>query len=322
MWGFGSLAGICLVIQIISGVFLAMHYIPTADLAFFSVEHIMRDIPNGWFIRYVHANGASFFFLFTYIHIGRGLYYSSFTYPRHFTWISGLIVFILMMATAFLGYVLPWGQMSFWAATVITNLFSAIPVLGNPIVSWLWGFYAVDSPTLHRFYSLHFLLPFIIVAAVLLHLALLHKNGSNNPLGVDSSTDTVSFTPFFVYKDLVGFELFLLIFSFFIFFSPNTLGHPDNYIYADSLSTPAHIVPEWYFLPFYAILRAIPNKLGGVVTMGASLLILFGLTVFQTIGLRSNRFRPILNFLFWVFVFNFFFLMWLGGKPAYQPYVL
>jgi ubiquinol-cytochrome c reductase cytochrome b subunit len=320
MWGFGSLAGICLVIQIISGVFLAMHYIPTADLAFFSVEHIMRDIPNGWFIRYVHANGASFFFLFTYIHIGRGLYYSSFTYPRHFTWISGLIVFILMMATAFLGYVLPWGQMSFWAATVITNLFSAIPVLGNPIVSWLWGFYAVDSPTLHRFYSLHFLLPFIIVAAVLLHLALLHKNGSNNPLGVDSSTDTISFTPFFVYKDLVGFELFLLIFSFFIFFSPNTLGHPDNYIYADSLSTPAHIVPEWYFLPFYAILRSVPDKLGGVICMGLAIAILFALPVLFKNKIRTATFNPLYKIFTWLFSINIIFLGWLGQKPIEAPY--
>jgi len=319
-YGFGSLAGICLCIQILSGVFLAMNYVPHSELAFASVEFIMRDVNNGWFIRYMHANGSSMFFLCVYIHIARGLYYGSYVYPRHLAWISGIVVFILMMATAFLGYVLPWGQMSFWAATVITNLFSAIPLVGSFIVEWLWGGYSVGSPTLHRFFSLHYLLPFILTGVVCIHLALVHKKGSNNPLTVDSSNDSIKFTPYFVVKDILGFQVFLFLFCFFVFFSPNTLGHPDNYIYADSLSTPLHIVPEWYFLPFYAILRSIPNKIGGVVCMGLSIVILMLLPFIFNAKIKGAVFSPTYKILFWVFIMNCIFLGWLGQKTTDAPY--
>ena len=319
-YGFGSLAGICLGLQIVSGVFLAMHYIPMGDFAFISVEHIMRDLNYGWFIRYMHANGSSMFFLLVYIHIGRGLYYGSFVFPRTMTWISGVIIFILMMATAFLGYVLPWGQMSFWAATVITNLFSAIPFIGPSIVDWLWGGFSIGSPTLNRFFSLHFLLPFTIVAMAFIHIAFLHKNGSNNPLTVDSSHDTLLFYPYFVVKDVLGFQGFLLLFSTFIFFSPNTLGHPDNYIYADSLSTPLHIVPEWYFLPFYAILRSIPNKLGGVVCMGLALVILIFLPFIFSKKIKGSVFSILYKTGFWLFTINVIFLGWLGQKVIEPPF--
>ncbi len=319
-YGFGSLAGVCLGMQIISGVFLAMHYIPTGDLAFISTEHIMRDLNYGWFLRYMHANGSSMFFLCVYIHIARGLYYGSYMYPRHFTWITGVIIFILMMATAFLGYVLPWGQMSFWAATVITNLFSAIPLLGGSIVEWLWGGFSIGDPTLQRFFSLHYLLPFAIAATVGLHLAFLHKNGSNNPLSVDSSHDTLPFYPYFAVKDVLGFQLFLIMFAIFIFFSPNTLGHPDNYVYADSLSTPAHIVPEWYFLPFYAILRSIPDKLGGVVCMGLALIVLILLPFIHMSKIKGSVFTPTYKILFWIFALDVVCLGWLGQKPMSAPY--
>lgn len=319
-YGYGSLAGVCLGMQIISGVFLAMHYVPMSDFAFISVEHIMRDLNYGWFLRYMHANGSSMFFLCVYIHIARGLYYGSYVAPRQFTWISGVVIFILMMATAFLGYVLPWGQMSFWAATVITNLFSAIPLVGPSIVEWLWGGFSIGSPTLNRFFSLHFLLPFAIAAMVGVHLAFLHKNGSNNPLTVDSSNDSIPFYPFFVIKDVLGFQLFLIMFCIFIFFSPNTLGHPDNYIYADSLSTPAHIVPEWYFLPFYAILRSIPDKLGGVVCMGLALIILIFLPFIYKSKVKGAVFSPTYKLLFWIFATNAVFLGWLGQKAMESPY--
>ncbi len=276
LWGLGSIAGIALLVQILSGLFLAMHYVPNTEKAFDSVEHIMRDVRYGWLIRYIHAVGASMFFVVVYAHIARGLYYGSYKAPREVLWWAGIVIFLLMMATAFMGYVLPWGQMSFWGATVITNLFSAIPVVGKSIVVWLWGGYSVDNPTLNRFFALHFLLPFVLVAIVLIHLVALHKVGSNNPAGVDikSKKDIIPFHPYFTIKDLVGFIAFFLIFGYFLFFYPNSLGHPDNYIPANPMVTPAHIVPEWYFLPFYAILRAVPDKLGGVLMMFGAIAVL------------------------------------------------
>jgi len=305
-WSFGALAGLCLVIQIVSGIFLAMHYTPHIDLAFSSVEHIMRDVNNGWLIRYLHANGASMFFIVVYSHIFRGIYYGSFMAPREYLWCSGVILFLLMMATAFMGYVLPWGQMSFWGATVITNLFSAIPYLGTSIVEWLWGGFCVDNATLNRFFSLHFVLPFLIAGLVILHIALLHKDGSNNPLGVHSATDKISFYPYFYVKDLFSFLSFVFFFSIILFYYPNLLGHPDNYIMANPMSTPAHIVPEWYFLPFYAILRSIPDKLGGVAAMGGAIVVLLFLPFLNTSEVRSAAFRPIFRKLFWLFFANFF----------------
>jgi quinol-cytochrome oxidoreductase complex cytochrome b subunit len=321
MWSFGSTAGLCLVIQIITGIFLAMHYTPHIDYAFNSVEHIMRDVNNGWLIRYVHANGASMFFIVVYCHIFRGLYYGSYMYPRGFLWCSGVIIFLLMMATAFMGYVLPWGQMSFWGATVITNLFSAIPFIGQSIVDWLWGGFSVSNATLNRFYSLHYLMPFVIAGFVILHLALLHKDGSNNPLGINTNVDTVSFYPYFYVKDLFSFLVLVTVFSFFVFFYPNALGHSDNYIPANPLSTPAHIVPEWYFLPFYAILRSIPDKLGGVVAMISAILVLMLLPVLNTSSIRSSKFRPIFAVAFWFLVSDFLILGWIGQKPVESPYI-
>ena len=321
-WSFGSTAGICLIIQILTGVFLAMHYTPHIDLAFGSVEHIMRDVNNGWLIRYMHANGASMFFIVVYSHIFRGLYYGSYMHPRYLLWCSGVVILILMMATAFMGYVLPWGQMSFWGATVITNLFTAIPFVGQEIVTWLWGGFTVSNPTLNRFFSLHFLLPFLIAGFSLLHLALLHKDGSNNPLGIDSSGDKVPFYPYFFVKDLYAFCIFLLFFCFFVFYYPNTLGHPDNYIPADPMATPAHIVPEWYFLPFYAILRSIPDKLGGVAAMGGSLIVLFIFPLLNTSEIRSTTFRPIFKAFYWLFVTDFLILGWVGQKPVTDTFVL
>jgi len=319
-WGFGILSAVCLGNQILSGVFLAMHYLPNSAQAFMSVEHIMRDINYGWLLRYMHANGSSMFFLCVYIHMARGLYYGSYVFPRHVTWQSGVLIFIAMMATAFLGYVLPWGQMSFWAATVITNLFSAVPVIGRDIVDWIWGGFAVGSPTLNRFYSLHFLCPFIVAALACVHISFLHKNGSNNPLTVDSSNDIVPFYPYYIAKDLVGFQVFLAGFLYFLFYSPNTLGHPDNYIYADSLSTPAHIVPEWYFLPFYAILRTIPDKLGGVLAMGLSLIILLILPYLYNSKIKGSVFSPIYKLGVWIFLINAVFLGWVGQKSMASPY--
>ncbi len=322
MWSFGSAAGICLVIQIITGIFLAMHYTPHVDLAFSSVEHIMRDVNNGWLIRYIHANGASMFFIVVYCHIFRGLYYGSFMHPRQHLWCSGVTIFLLMMATAFMGYVLPWGQMSFWGATVITNLFSAIPVVGKSIVEWLWGGFSVGNATLNRFFSLHYLMPFLIAGMTLIHLALLHKDGSNNPLGVNGAIDTVSFYPYFYVKDLFSFLILVLIFSFFVYFYPNVLGHPDNYIPANPMVTPAHIVPEWYFLPFYAILRSIPDKLGGVAAMGGAIVILLFVPFINTSEIRSPEFRPIYSVFFWILVADFCILGWIGQKPVEDPYVL
>jgi len=321
MWSFGSTAGICLVIQIVTGIFLAMHYTPHIDYAFLSVEHIMTDVNNGWLIRYAHANGASMFFIVVYCHIFRGLYYGSYIYPRGMLWGSGVIIFLLMMATAFMGYVLPWGQMSFWGATVITNLFSAIPFVGQSIVEWLWGGFSVSNATLNRFFSLHYLMPFVIAGLVILHLSLLHKDGSNNPLGINTNVDYVSFYPYYYVKDLFAFFVFSSVFAFFVFFYPNMLGHPDNYIPANPLVTPAHIVPEWYFLPFYAILRSIPDKLGGVVAMVSAILVLLLLPVINTSEVRSSKFRPLFAFFYWFLVADFVILGWIGQKPVESPYI-
>ena len=299
-----------------------MHYVPSSDLAFFSVESIMKDVVFGWHARYLHANGASFFFICLYIHMLRGIYYRSFVGFRAFSWYTGAIIFILTIATAFLGYVLPWGQMSFWAATVITNLFSAIPFIGDAIVEWLWGGYSVDNPTLNRFYSLHFLLPFVILGLVGLHIAFIHTTGSNNPILVDSTTNSISFYPYFFIKDLFGLEIFLIAFCFLVFYAPNLLGHPDNYIYADSLVTPAHIVPEWSFLPFYAILRTIPDKAGGVVAMAASLIAFATLPLRnKTLHISASTYNYKSKVWFWIFLCNGIFLGWLGQKAMEDPYL-
>ena len=321
MWGFGSAAGIFLSVQLITGIALAMHYVPHVDLAFLSVEHIMRDVNNGWLIRYAHANGASFFFLVVYIHIARGLYYGSYMSPREHLWCSGVLIFVLMMATAFIGYVLPWGQMSFWGATVITNLFSAIPVVGESIVQWLWGGFSVDNATLNRFFSLHYLLPFAIAGLALVHLVLLHQNGSTNPLGIESNVDKISFYPYFYVKDLLGFVTLMALFTFFVYFQPNTLGHPDNYIPANPMVTPAHIVPEWYFLPFYAVLRSIPDKLGGVLAMGGAIVMILIMPWLNTSEVRSSAFRPIYRKLFWFLLADFLILGWIGQNEVETPYV-
>lgn len=321
-WSFGSSAGICLVIQMLSGIFLAMHYTPHIDLAFSSVEHIMRDVNYGWLIRYIHANGASMFFIVVYCHIFRGLYYGSYMQPRQLLWCSGVLILILMMATAFMGYVLPWGQMSFWGATVITSLVTAVPVVGQTIVEWLWGNFTVNNATLNRFFSLHFFLPFVIAGVTIIHLALLHKDGSNNPLGVDSGVDKISFYPYFFVKDLYAFFVFIFLFAFFVYFYPNAMGHPDNYIPADPMQTPSHIVPEWYFLPFYAILRSIPNKIGGVLAMGGALVILFAIPFTNTSLVRSTTYRPIFKICYWLFVTDFIILTWVGQKPVRDVYVL
>lgn len=319
-YGFGSLAGFMLVVQILTGIFLAMHYTPHIDLAFNSVEHIMRDVNNGWLIRYTHANGASFFFIVVYIHIFRGLYYGSYITPREYLWCSGVVIFILMMATAFMGYVLPWGQMSFWGATVITNLFSAVPLVGKDIVDWLWGGFAVDNPTLNRFFSLHFTMPFVIAGAVLLHLVLLHEVGSNNPLGLTLKNENIPFYPYFYTKDLFGLMVLCLVFFTFIFYYPNTLGHPDNYIEANPMKTPLHIVPEWYFLPFYAILRSIPNKIGGVIAMFGSLIVMLTIPFTNSSEIRSTAFRPLFKVAYWLLVVCFFLLGWVGQMPVEYPY--
>ena len=323
-WNFGSIAGIALLVQILSGLFLAMHYVPNTKLAFESVEHIMRDVNYGWLIRYIHAVGASMFFVALYAHITRGLYYGSYRAPREVLWWVGIIIFLLTMATAFMGYVLPWGQMSFWGATVITNLFSAIPVVGESIVTWLWGGYSVDNPTLNRFFVLHFLMPFVIVGIVFLHLAALHQTGSNNPTGVPmkSKKDAISFHPYFTIKDLVGFVAFFLVFGYFLFFYPNSLGHPDNYIPANPMVTPAHIVPEWYFLPFYAVLRAVPDKLGGVLMMFGAIVLLFFLPYLDKSPVRSGAYRPLFKKFFYLFILNFIFLGWLGKAPAEGWYII
>jgi len=320
-WNFGFLSAVCLIVQIVTGIFLAMHYTPHVDMAFASVEHIMRDVNYGWLIRYTHANGASMFFVCVYIHMARGLYYGSYTSPREAIWCIGVVIFIAMMATAFMGYVLPWGQMSFWGATVITNLFSAIPIVGGDIVQWLWGGFSVDNATLNRFFSFHYLVPFVIAALVFLHLVALHTVGSNNPLGINSVLDKIPFTPYFVVKDAYGLLLFALLFSFYVYFAPNDLGHPDNYIPANPMVTPPHIVPEWYFLPFYAMLRSIPDKLGGVIVMGGALILLLVIPFTQKAEIRSSQFRPLHKKLFWIFLADCLVLGWIGGMPAEEPYI-
>ena len=324
-WTFGGILTFCLITQIITGLVLGMHYIAHADLAFDSVEHIMRDVNYGWLIRYVHANGASMFFLAVYIHIFRSLYYGSYKSPREVIWIIGMIIYLLMMMTAFMGYVLPWGQMSFWGATVITNLFSAVPFFGEGITNWLWGGYSVDNPTLTRFFSLHYLLPFLILGLVVLHIWALHVPGNNNPIGIDlqkPSKDTVPFHPYIVIKDLFALLLFLIVFAFFVFYSPNILGHSDNYIDANPLVTPAHIVPEWYLLPFYAILRSVPDKLLGVIAMFASIFILVILPWLDTSKIRSAIFRPIYKQLYWILVLDVLILGYMGAMPAEGIYLL
>nr|YP_009131066.1 apocytochrome b [Asparagopsis taxiformis]AHX02402.1 apocytochrome b [Asparagopsis taxiformis] len=321
-WNFGFLSAMCLIIQILTGIFLAMHYTPHIDLAFASVEHIMRDVNYGWLLRYIHANGASMFFIVVYIHIFRGLYFGSYIKPRHWVWVIGVIIFLLMIITAFIGYVLPWGQMSLWGATVITNLVSAVPLIGNSIVTWLWGGFSVDNATLNRFFSLHYLLPFLIAAISLIHLAVLHQDGAGNPLGIDSNVDKISMFPYFIIKDFFGLTIFIIFFSLFVFFTPNVLGHPDNYIEANPMVTPAHIVPEWYFLPFYAILRSIPHKLGGVIAMISSIIILALLPWLHSTEIRSSRFRPVYKILYWMILSCCLLLGWIGGMPVEEPYVL
>jgi len=323
-WNFGSLALVILGIMIATGIFLAMNYTPHADHAFDSVERIMREVNYGWVLRYMHANGASFFFIVVYIHIFRGMYYGSYKAPREVLWWMGIIIFLLMMATAFMGYVLPWGQMSFWGATVITNLFSAIPLVGDEIVTFLWGGFSVDNPTLNRFFALHYLLPFVIVAVVFLHIWALHIPGSNNPLGIEATpADKIPFHPYYTSKDAFGTGVMLLVFFAVVFWLPNSMGHPDNYTPANPLVTPPHIVPEWYFLPFYAILRAVPDKLLGVILMFSAILILFVLPWLDTARVRSATFRPIFKVFFWIFVADGVLLTWCGAQlPEGLPLVL
>nr|prf cytochrome b [Xenopus laevis] len=320
LWNFGSLLGVCLIAQIITGLFLAMHYTADTSMAFSSVAHICRDVNYGWLIRNLHANGASFFFICIYLHIGRGLYYGSFLYKE--TWNIGVILLFLVMATAFVGYVLPWGQMSFWGATVITNLLSAIPYIGNVLVQWIWGGFSVDNATLTRFFAFHFLLPFIIAGASILHLLFLHETGSTNPTGLNSDPDKVPFHPYFSYKDLLGFLIMLTALTLLAMFSPNLLGDPDNFTPANPLITPPHIKPEWYFLFAYAILRSIPNKLGGVLALVLSILILALMPLLHTSKQRSLMFRPFTQIMFWALVADTVILTWIGGQPVEDPYTM
>ena len=320
---FGFILTMCLVTQIITGIVLAMHYVPNTSLAFDSIEHIMRDVNYGWLIRYMHSNGASMFFLAVFIHMFRGLYYGSYKEPREIIWILGVVIFLLMIITGFMGYVLPWGQMSFWGATVITNLVATIPVIGEPILTLLLGGYSVDNPTLNRFFSLHYLLPFVIFGVVILHIWALHVTGNNNPTGIEvkDSKDTISFHPYYTVKDLFAYVVFLLMFCYFIFYNPNILGHPDNYIEADPMLTPAHIVPEWYLLPFYAILRAVPDKLMGVLLMFGSIVVLFFLPWLDTMKVKSARYRPLYKIFFLFFVIFCLLLGYLGAKPPEGIYL-
>nr|YP_514830.1 cytochrome b [Taeniopygia guttata]QUU43631.1 cytochrome b [Taeniopygia castanotis]AAR84633.1 cytochrome b [Taeniopygia guttata]ABD62292.1 cytochrome b [Taeniopygia guttata]ABD95502.1 cytochrome b [Taeniopygia guttata]ABD95515.1 cytochrome b [Taeniopygia guttata] len=319
-WNFGSLLGICLITQIVTGLLLAMHYTADTSLAFSSVAHMCRDVQFGWLIRNLHANGASFFFICIYFHIGRGIYYGS--YLNKETWNVGVILLLTLMATAFVGYVLPWGQMSFWGATVITNLLSAIPYIGQTLVEWAWGGFSVDNPTLTRFFALHFLLPFVIAGLTLVHLTFLHETGSNNPLGIPSDCDKIPFHPYYTTKDILGFALMLSILASLALFSPNLLGDPENFTPANPLVTPPHIKPEWYFLFAYAILRSIPNKLGGVLALAASILVLFLLPLLHTSKLRSMTFRPLSQILFWSLVANVLILTWVGSQPVEHPFII
>nr|UFK29339.1 cytochrome b [Phocoena phocoena] len=319
-WNFGSLLGLCLITQILTGLFLAMHYTPDTSTAFSSVAHICRDVNYGWIIRYLHANGASMFFICLYIHIGRGLYYGSYMFQE--TWNIGVLLLLMIMATAFVGYVLPWGQMSFWGATVITNLLSAIPYIGSTLVEWIWGGFSVDKATLTRFFAFHFILPFIITALMIVHLLFLHETGSNNPTGIPSNMDMIPFHPYYTIKDILGALLFILTLLTLTLFSPDLLGDPDNYTPANPLSTPAHIKPEWYFLFAYAILRSIPNKLGGVLALLLSILILVLIPMLQTSKQRSMIFRPFSQLLFWTLVADLLTLTWIGGQPVEHPYII
>nr|CCI51066.1 cytochrome b [Corvus corone orientalis] len=319
-WNFGSLLGLCLITQIITGLLLAMHYTADTSLAFTSVAHTCRNVQFGWLIRNLHANGASFFFICIYLHIGRGFYYGS--YLNKETWNIGVILLLTLMATAFVGYVLPWGQMSFWGATVITNLFSAIPYIGQTLVEWLWGGFSVDNPTLTRFFAFHFLLPFVIAGLTLVHLTFLHETGSNNPLGIPSDCDKIPFHPYYSIKDLLGFALMLTPFIALALFSPNLLGDPENFTPANPLATPPHIKPEWYFLFAYAILRSIPNKLGGVLALAASVLVLFLLPFLHVSKQRSMTFRPLSQILFWILVADLFILTWVGSQPVEHPFII
>lgn len=319
-WNYGSLLGLCLVIQIITGLFLAIHYVPNVEIAFSSVAHISRDVNYGWMIRSIHANGSSIFFLFLYIHTGRGIYYGSYYLLE--TWNIGVLLFILTMATAFLGYVLPWGQIRFWGATVITNLFSAIPYIGTILVEWIWGGFAVDNATLNRFFALHFLLPFIIIGAVILHFLFLHQTGSNNPIGLKGDRERVPFHIYFSIKDILGYSIALSFFICIVLFAPNLLTDPDNFLLANPLVTPVHIKPEWYFLWVYAILRSIPNKLGGVIALAAALLVLFILPISTKINKQGLAFYPINQFLFWILVTSWIILTWIGGRPVEDPFII
>nr|QNG56273.1 cytochrome b [Platisus zelandicus] len=320
LWNFGSLLGLCLIIQTITGLFLAMHYCPNIEMAFSSIAHICRDVNYGWLLRTLHANGASFFFICIYIHIGRGIYYSSYYLME--TWMIGVTIFFLVMATAFLGYVLPWGQMSFWGATVITNLVSAIPYLGTMIVQWIWGGFAIDNATLTRFFTFHFLLPFVIMAFTMIHLLFLHQTGSNNPLGTNSNIDKLPFHPYFSFKDLAGFFIMMFLLTILNLSNPYLLGDPDNFIPANPLVTPIHIQPEWYFLFAYAILRSIPNKLGGVIALVMSIAILYSLPFSNKKKFQSSQFYPINKFLFWTLFSMIILLTWIGARPVEDPYIL
>ncbi|NP_008147.1 cytochrome b (mitochondrion) [Petromyzon marinus] len=319
-WNFGSLLSLCLILQIITGLILAMHYTANTELAFSSVMHICRDVNNGWLMRNLHANGASMFFICIYAHIGRGIYYGSYLYKE--TWNVGVILFALTAATAFVGYVLPWGQMSFWGATVITNLISAMPYVGNDIVVWLWGGFSVSNATLTRFFTFHFILPFILAAMTMIHIMFLHQTGSSNPMGINSNLDKIQFHPYFSFKDILGFVILLGILFMISLLAPNALGEPDNFIYANPLSTPPHIKPEWYFLFAYAILRSVPNKLGGVVALAAAIMILLIIPFTHTSKQRGMQFRPLAQITFWILIADLALLTWLGGEPAEYPFIL
>ena len=319
-WNFGSLLGLCLVVQILTGIFLAMHYCADVSLAFSSIAHITRDVNYGFVLKYLHANGASAFFICVYVHIARGLYYGS--YLRRHLWTSGTTIFLIMMLTAFIGYVLPWGQMSFWGATVITNFLSAVPYIGNDIVQWVWGGFSVSNATLNRFFSLHYLFPFVLAGLIIVHLVLLHVNGSNSPTGLNPNSDKVPFHIYFTTKDAYGFILMFILLTLLVFYAPNYLGDPENFINANPLVTPVHIMPEWYFLFAYAILRAIPDKLGGVVALVASILVLLVIPMVHTSKLKGLTFRPLAKFAYWLFMTNFILLTWIGSKPVEEPFIL
>nr|YP_010895065.1 cytochrome b [Criorhina nigriventris]WJW73591.1 cytochrome b [Criorhina nigriventris] len=319
-WNFGSLLGLCLIIQVLTGLFLAMHYTADINMAFNSVDHICRNVNYGWLLRTLHANGASFFFICIYLHVGRGMYYGSYLFTP--TWLSGTIILFLVMATAFMGYVLPWGQMSFWGATVITNLLSAIPYLGTDLVQWIWGGFAVDNATLTRFFTFHFILPFIVLAMVMIHLLLLHQTGSNNPMGLNSNLDKIPFHPYFSYKDITGFIIMMLLLTMLTLWNPYLLGDPDNFIPANPLVTPIHIQPEWYFLFAYAILRSIPNKLGGVIALVMSIAILMIMPFYNLSKFRGIEFYPLNQILFWMMVMIIILLTWIGARPVENPYII